>query len=720
MAFLWKGNPMNRKLPLILLTMSSLLFGACTPTGSESLPSFSSNSSSQNSTSSGTSSLTSEQEKPWVVTFDLNHSDAPSLNPIEVADGAKINPPTNGFAPEGDTFLGWFKDPESLVPWVFSKDVVTANRTLYGGWQSILNGHSSSSEDPSDSGDSYDYYDSDFYPVVVDVTFNGNYPSAPVTLKKVPVQSTVRAPSLTREGYALTSWSETPSGNVPFDFQTLITAPLTLYAQWAALTAYVVTLNLNYTGAPTPTTVTAYGGLRLARPTSPIREHYDFLGWYKEASGTNAWNFSSDLISGDVTLFARWSRLALPGVYVRVSDLWAQNDATFVLWCGSETVNATSVATGVPNEYYFDHVATTYLALKRYVGTSMVGQVYGIAPSGGWGTQWNLITVRSSTANNNSQLDASTGLYVDLSLRDNSIDENLVLRTVTFDLAYDGAATPTTKTILDGTSVTAPTNPTRTGYNFLGWSTSQGGALFDFSTPISADTTLLAQWQEKPAPVVVNVLFDSNYEGGGSPVSANATVGELLSAPSGITRSGYTLAGWYRDAALTTAWNFATDTVSGSMTLYAKWSTASTTRTDGVYILMNDAWIADNATFDLYYSVVPSGGVQTVTGTATGVAKEYFFNQILGSGPVILRRKVSGTQVAQIYDIATWTSSGHDYRDFGTGWNRIVLASGLAGNVSNQAASSSILTLDLRPANGVSGRIRLVPPMRRKEVIFHA
>lgn len=704
---------MGRKIPFIFLALSSLLFVACTQTGSESSVSLPLGSSSDSSASSITSSATSEPEKPWTVTFDFNHAEAPTLSPIDVEDGAKITPPVSSFSPEGDTFLGWFKDSESLVPWIFSSDVVTANRTLFGGWQSILEGHSSSSENPSDSGDSYDYYDSDFYPIVFDVTFDGNYPSAPITIKKVPDQSTVRAPSFVREGYALEAWSETPNGTSFFDFETLITGPLTLYAQWSILTSYVVTLDLNYTGAPAATTVPAYGGLRLARPTSPTRDNYDFLGWYKDSTGTNAWNFSSDFITGNITLYARWQRLALPGVYVRVSELWAQNDATFVLWCGSQTVNATSVPTGVPNEYYFDHAATSYLAL-------MVGQVYGIAPSGGWGTQWNQITLRSDTANNNAQLDASSGLYVDLGLRDNSIDENLVLRTVTFDLSYEGSATPTTKTILDGFSVSAPANPTRTGYNFLGWSTAPSGTLFDFSSLITADLTLFAQWQEKPEPIQVSVTFDSNYEGAGSPISVNATVGELLASPSGILRSGYTIVGWYREATLTTLWNFTSDTVAGAMTLYAKWTTASTTRTDGVYILMNDAWVADSATFELYYSVVPSGGIQTVTGTATDVAKEYFFNQILGSGPVILRRKVSGTQVAQIYNIATWTSSGHDYRDFGTGWNRIVLASSLAGNVSNQAASSSILTLDLRPSNGVSGRIRSYKPMYRKEVITYA
>ncbi len=654
---------------------------------------------------------------PWTVTFDLNHEGAPILDPIMAVDGGKITAPSFNFTPSEDTFLGWFKDCESLVPWSFSEDKIWADRTLFGGWQSILDGHGDS-ENPGDSEDEYDYYDPDFYPTVFAITFDANYENGPVLVKQVAENTTAQAPLFARTGFSLSGFFDQREGGLKFDFTTLISGPLTLYAHWQALVPFTVTLNLNYADAPAPTTVTAYEGLRLPRVNAPTRDQYDFIGWCKDAAGTQPWNFATEVVNGDITLYAKWSRLPLPGVYVIVSDLWAEDQATFILWCGAQTTNKNGISTGVPNEYYFDNPGTNYLALKRIVNASLAVQVHSIAPSGGFGTTWNQILVRPTTPKSGPEMNASGGAYVDLQIRDNSVDENLTTYTVTFDLNYAGAPSATTKIVLSGQKVSAPNAPTRSGYTFSGWYLSQeGSSAFDFNSAIIADTHLYAQWTARPDPVAVTISYDSNYSGAPAPVQATGYLGETLTAPTGITRSGYVISGWYREATLVTLWNFASDLVTGAMTLYAKWTAQSTSRTDGVYVLVNDLWAADNATFELYYSVLPSGGVQTKTGVATGVTNEYFFEQILGSGPVILRRKVNGSQVAQIYNIATWASSGHDYRDFGTGWNRITLASSLAGNIANQAASSAVLTLELRPNVPVSAA-PIVPTLCRRQEGF--
>ncbi len=50
-----------------------------------------------------------------------------------------------------------------------------------------------------------------------------------------------------------------------------------------------------------------HGGT-VADPGSPARRGYTFGGWYKERSCTNAWNFDSDTVNGDITLYAKWTR----------------------------------------------------------------------------------------------------------------------------------------------------------------------------------------------------------------------------------------------------------------------------------------------------------------------------------------------------------------------------------------------------------------------------
>lgn len=70
-----------------------------------------------------------------------------------------------------------------------------------------------------------------------------------------------------------------------------------------------------------------------------------------------------------------------------------------------------------------------------------------------------------------------------------------------------------------------------------------------------------------------SVTFESN---GGSAVSSQTVQeGDKIVEPTKPTREGYIFGGWYKDANLTRAWNFATDTVSGNTTLYAKWITPS-------------------------------------------------------------------------------------------------------------------------------------------------
>ena len=68
------------------------------------------------------------------------------------------------------------------------------------------------------------------------------------------------------------------------------------------------------------------------------------------------------------------------------------------------------------------------------------------------------------------------------------------------------------------------------------------------------------------APVVT---FNSN---GGSAVEDEVTfIGELATEPTAPSRAGYNFNGWYSDEALTTEWDFDTDTVDEDTTLYAGW-----------------------------------------------------------------------------------------------------------------------------------------------------
>lgn len=118
--------------------------------------------------------------------------------------------------------------------------------------------------------------------------------------------------------------------------------------------------------------------------------------------------------------------------------------------------------------------------------------------------------------------------------------------------------------------------PTRAGYTFNGY-TAAGGITgpglqpgSNFTMPDS-DVTLTAEWTALPT---YRVDFDSQ---GGTAVAPYLSVpaGSTIAQPASPTKSGFAFAGLYREAACTTPWNFGTDTVTRSLTLYARWVTPS-------------------------------------------------------------------------------------------------------------------------------------------------
>lgn len=50
----------------------------------------------------------------------------------------------------------------------------------------------------------------------------------------------------------------------------------------------------------------------LVKPVNPTLDGFSFKGWFKDATFAEAWIFETDLVEGDVTLFAKWES-AVPG-----------------------------------------------------------------------------------------------------------------------------------------------------------------------------------------------------------------------------------------------------------------------------------------------------------------------------------------------------------------------------------------------------------------------
>ncbi|PLS29968.1 L,D-transpeptidase catalytic domain-containing protein [Bifidobacterium margollesii] len=61
----------------------------------------------------------------------------------------------------------------------------------------------------------------------------------------------------------------------------------------------------------------------------------------------------------------------------------------------------------------------------------------------------------------------------------------------------NGGSRVASQTVTSGSRVSQPKNPTRSGYTFAGWYTAaNGGARYDFSSPVTANRTLYAHWNK--------------------------------------------------------------------------------------------------------------------------------------------------------------------------------------------------------------------------------
>jgi len=109
------------------------------------------------------------------------------------------------------------------------------------------------------------------------------------------------------------------------------------------------------------------------------------------------------------------------------------------------------------------------------------------------------------------------------------------------------------------------TPPTVEGFTFDGWYTDEThNTKFDFTKPITGNTTVYAKWTAKD----YEVSFVTEH--GDAPASQNVPYNEPATDPGKLSEDGYTFIGWYTDHTCTTEFDF-TNPITGDTKVYAKW-----------------------------------------------------------------------------------------------------------------------------------------------------
>lgn len=109
------------------------------------------------------------------------------------------------------------------------------------------------------------------------------------------------------------------------------------------------------------------------------------------------------------------------------------------------------------------------------------------------------------------------------------------------------------------------TIPEVEGYTFDGWYADENRTIeFDFTKPITSNTTVYAKWTAKD----YYVSFFTEH--GDPPTSQNVKYNGTATNPGELTEDGYTFIGWYADDNHTTKFDFSTP-ITGDTKVYAKW-----------------------------------------------------------------------------------------------------------------------------------------------------
>jgi uncharacterized repeat protein (TIGR02543 family) len=77
------------------------------------------------------------------------------------------------------------------------------------------------------------------------------------------------------------------------------------------------TVTFNSQGGSPVATISLANDALLTAPAAPTRSGYKFVGWYTGTTYANAWDFTTDHVYRDITLYARWIKSTVSGVVAR-------------------------------------------------------------------------------------------------------------------------------------------------------------------------------------------------------------------------------------------------------------------------------------------------------------------------------------------------------------------------------------------------------------------
>ena len=478
----------------------------------------------------------------YAVTLHTNGGTINSGNVTEYTYGVGATLPTD-VTRTGYTFKGWY-DNENLTgsPVTAIGGAETGNKEYWAKWE--INQ----------------------YTITFDT--NGGSEIAPIT-QDYGTEITVPADP-TRKGYTFKGWDKEIPETMPAD-------NITVKAQWG-INQYTITFDTN--GGSKIAPITQDYGTAITAPADPTRKGYTFKGWDKEIPET--------MPADNITVKAQWE---INQYTITFDTNGGSEIAPITQDYGTEiTAPDNPTRKGYTFKGWDKEIPKTMPAENITVKAQWKINQYTITFDTNGGSEIVPITQdygTEITAPNNPTRKGYTFMGWDKEIPKTMPAENITVKaqwkinqyTITFDTNGGSEIVPITQDY--GTEITAPNNPTRKGYTFMGWDKEIP------ETMPAENITVKAQWEINQ----YTITFDTNGGSGIAPITQD--YGTEITAPDNPTRKGYTFKGWDKE--------IPESMPAENLTITARWK--DTEKPTGEIIIGTNKWnkFLNELTFGIFF-----------------------------------------------------------------------------------------------------------------------
>ena len=326
------------------------------------------------------------------------------------------------------------------------------------------------------------------------------------TLELSELTETTQLPFENKVGYELKWYLD---GKL-YDYNTPLSSDMTLTGKYEKVSSYTVKFDSD--GGTTVASQTVLPGETAKEPTKPTKEAFIFDGWYL---GNTKYNFS-ETVTKNITLKAKWSE----DPAVKRYEVTFNSDGGSAVTKQRIIENKTATKPKDPTKsgykfvewqldnkaYDFSTKVTKDITLKAIWKEIITYKVTFDSDVGSQVTAQNVIEGEKATKPTNPTKSGYTfkewqlnGTTYDFS---KPVTASIELKALwekekaKYKVAFntDGGNVIGTQTIPEGEKAARPADPTKNGYTFKEWQLN--GTAYNFNTPVTADITLVAVYDE--------------------------------------------------------------------------------------------------------------------------------------------------------------------------------------------------------------------------------